>query len=48
VDSLLSGGAGEVALPDLSTLRTDISGLFDPSTASADFGALLADITALF
>jgi len=33
-----------LGLPDLSTLATDISGLFDPSTALADFSNLATDI----
>src|SRR5580693_6443478 len=42
VDSLVSGAS--LGLPDLSTLATDISGLFDPSTALADFSNLVTDI----
>jgi hypothetical protein len=39
VDSLVSGAS--LGLPDLSTLATDISGVFDPSTALADFSNLV-------
>ena len=42
VDSLVSGAS--LGLPDLSTLATDISGLFDPSTALADFSNLVTNI----
>jgi hypothetical protein len=41
VDSLVSGAW--LGLPDLSTPATDISGLFDPSTALADFSNLATD-----
>jgi hypothetical protein len=41
VDSLVSGAS--LGLPDLSTLATDISGLFDPSTVLADFSNLATD-----
>ncbi len=33
------------AVPDLSTLATDISGLFNPTTALGDFSTLLTDAT---
>ncbi|MGA8543987.1 MAG: hypothetical protein WB785_01855 [Mycobacterium sp.] len=41
-DTLVSGAS--LGLPDLSTFATDISGLFDPTTALADFSNLMTDI----
>jgi hypothetical protein len=33
-----------LGLPDLSTFATDISGLFDPSTALGDFSNLVTEM----
>jgi hypothetical protein len=41
MESLVSGAS--LGLADLSTPATDISGLFDPSTALADFSNLATD-----
>jgi hypothetical protein len=45
-DSLVSGAS--LALPDLSTVATDLAGLLDPTTALTDFSNLVPDLLSAF